>query len=105
MPEAPTPPKLPKYFPDLQGENRGRTPHGGWYQNELLPWIKNQDPIQLVGMLLLGALIGLAGLYIIIIIIFLFLIICIEEFILNLSNLNLGTMQFEPESRDNYEDI
>ena len=27
MPVAPTPPKLPKYFPDLQGENRGRTPH------------------------------------------------------------------------------
>ena len=22
MPEAPTPPKLPKYFPDLQGENQ-----------------------------------------------------------------------------------
>ena len=27
MPVAPTPPKLPKYFPDLQGENRGLTPH------------------------------------------------------------------------------
>ena len=27
MPEAPTPPKLPKYFPDLQGENRGHTPY------------------------------------------------------------------------------
>ena len=105
MPQAPTPPKLPKYFPDLQGENRGRTPYGGWYQNELLPWIQNQEPIQLVGMLLLGALIGLAGLYIIIIIIFLFLIICIEEFISNLSNLNLGTMQFETESGDDYEDI
>ena len=105
MPQAPTPPKLPKYFPDLQGENRGRTPYGGWYQNELLPWIQNQDPIQLVGMFLFGALTLMAGLFIIIINIFLFLIICIEEFISNLSNLNLGTMQFEPESRDNYEDI
>ena len=105
MPQAPTPPKLPKYFPDLQGENRGRTPYVGWYQNELLPWIQNQDPIQLVGMFLFGALTLMAGLFIIIINIFLFLIICIEEFISNLSNLNLGTMQFEPESRDNYEDI
>ena len=33
MPEALTPPKLPKYFPDLQGENRGITPDAGWYQN------------------------------------------------------------------------
>ena len=49
MPEAPTPPKLPKYFPDLQGENRGRTPHAGWYQNDLLPWIQNQDLKKLVG--------------------------------------------------------
>ena len=48
MPEAPTPPKLPKYFPDLQGENRGRTPGAGWYQNEFLPWIQNQDPRKLV---------------------------------------------------------
>ena len=46
MPEAPTPPKLPKYFPDLQGENRGLTPHAGWY---LLPWIQNQDLKKLVG--------------------------------------------------------
>jgi len=49
MPEAPTPPKLPKYFPDLQGENRGLTPGAGWYQNEFLPWIQNQDPKKLVG--------------------------------------------------------
>ena len=49
MPEAPTPPKLPKYFPDLQGENRGRTPHAGWYQNDLLPWIQNQDLKKLLG--------------------------------------------------------
>ena len=48
MPEAPTPPKLPKYFPDLQGENRGLTPGAGWYQNEFLPWIQNQDPKKLV---------------------------------------------------------
>ena len=58
MPEAPTPPKLPKYFPDLQGENRGRTPHAGWYQNDLLPWIQNQDSEKLVtyeiGMFLLA---------------------------------------------------
>ena len=56
MPQAPTTPKLPKYFPDLQGENRGRKPYGGWYQNELLPWIQNQDPIQLVGLFLYGGL-------------------------------------------------
>ena len=37
MPVAPTPPKLPKYFPDLQGENRGLTPGAGWCQNEFLP--------------------------------------------------------------------
>ena len=49
MPEAPTPPKLPKYFPDLQGENRGLTPGAGWYQNKFLPWIQNQDPKELVG--------------------------------------------------------
>ena len=49
MPVAPTPPNLPKYFPDLQGENRGRTPYAGWYQNELLPWIQNQDPKKFVG--------------------------------------------------------
>ena len=49
MPEAPTPPKLPKYFPDLQGENRGLTPGAGWYQNEFLPWIQNQDPKKLFG--------------------------------------------------------
>ena len=49
MPEAPTPPKLPKYFPDLQGENRGLTPGAGWYQNEFLQWIQNQDPKKLVG--------------------------------------------------------
>ena len=58
MPQAPTPPKLPKYFPDLQGENRGRTPHAGWYQNDLLPWIQNQDLKKLVccgiGMILLA---------------------------------------------------
>ena len=100
MPQAPTLPKLPKYFSDLQGENRGRTPHGGWYQNELLPWIRNQDPIQLVGMFLFGVLTLIAGLFIIIINIFLFLLICFEEFISNLSNLNLGSMQFEPESGD-----
>ena len=49
MPVAPTPPKLPKYFPDLQGENRGRTPHAGWYQNDLLPWIQSQDLKKLLG--------------------------------------------------------
>ena len=49
MPEAPTPPKLPKDFPDLQGENRGLTPGAGWYQNEFLPWFQNQDPKKLVG--------------------------------------------------------
>ena len=58
MPQAPTPPKLPKYFPDLQGENRGRTPHAGWYQNDFLPWIQNQDLKKLVcygtGMILLA---------------------------------------------------
>ena len=58
MPVAPTPPKLPKYFPDLQGENRGLTPGAGWYQNEFLPWIQNQDLKKLVsygiGMFLLA---------------------------------------------------
>ena len=58
MPEAPTPPKLPKYFPDLQGENRGLTPGAGWYQNEFLPWIQNQDPKKLlsygIGLILLA---------------------------------------------------
>ena len=58
MPQAPTPPKLPKYFPDLQGENRGCTPHASWYQNDLLPWIQNQDSEKLVtyeiGMFLLA---------------------------------------------------
>ena len=52
MPEAPTPPwnlGLPRYFPDLQGENRGLTPGAGWYQNEFLPWIQNQNPKKLVG--------------------------------------------------------
>ena len=46
MPEAPTYTSLglPRYFPDLQGENRGLTPGAGWYQNEFLPWIQNQDP-------------------------------------------------------------
>ena len=41
MPEAPTYTSLglPRYFPDLQGENRGLTPGAGWYQNEFLPWI------------------------------------------------------------------
>ena len=100
MPQAPTLPNLPKYFPDLQGENCGRTPYAGWWQNKVLPWIQNQDPIRLAGMFFFGALTLIAGLYIIIIIIFLFLLICIEEFISSLSNLNLGSMQFEPESGD-----
>jgi hypothetical protein len=46
---VPTPPILPKYFPDLQGENCGRTPDAGWYQNEFIPWIQSQDPKKLVG--------------------------------------------------------
>ena len=52
MPEAPTPPwdfGLPRYFPELQGENRGLTPGAGWHQNEFLPWIQNQNPKKLVG--------------------------------------------------------
>ena len=49
MPEAPTIPELPKYFPDLRGENCGLTSGAGWYQNEFLPWIQNQDPKRLVG--------------------------------------------------------
>ena len=100
MTEASTPPEDPKYFPDMQEENRERTSIAGWYQNELLPWIQNQDLMNLVGMLLIGGPIGLAGLYIFLIVIVLFLMICIKEFILNLSNLNLGSMQFEPESGD-----
>ena len=40
MPEAPVPPKLPKYFPDLQGANRGKTPGAGWIENELRPWLR-----------------------------------------------------------------
>ena len=43
-PELPNLDRLPKYLPDLQEENRGRTPHAGWYQNEFLPWIQIQDP-------------------------------------------------------------
>ena len=39
MPVAPIPPKLPKYFPDLQGANRGKTPGAGWFQNEFQPWL------------------------------------------------------------------
>ena len=104
MTEASTPPEDPKYFPDMQEENRERTSIVGWYQNELLPWIQNQDLMNLVGMLLIGGPIAiyivLAGLYIFLIVIVLFLMICIKEFILNLSNLNLGSMQFEPESGD-----
>jgi hypothetical protein len=30
-------------FPDLQGENRGRTPHAGWFQTEFMPWIQSLD--------------------------------------------------------------
>ena len=126
MTEASTPPEDPKYFPDMQEENRERTSIVGWYQNELLPWIQNQrrkctfivgwyqnellpwfqnqNLMNLVGMLLIGGPIAiyivLAGLYIFLIVIVLFLMICIKEFILNLSNLNLGSMQFEPESGD-----
>jgi hypothetical protein len=56
MPVAPILPEFPKYFPDLQGENKGRTPYAGWYQNDLLPWIHqnllpwihNQDSKKLV---------------------------------------------------------
>merc|ERR1711973_498971 len=40
MPEAPVPPRLPKYFPDLQGANRGKTPGEGWIENELKPWVR-----------------------------------------------------------------
>merc|ERR1711935_57204 len=40
MPVAPIPPKLPKYFPDLQGANRGKTPGAGWFQNEFQPWLQ-----------------------------------------------------------------
>ena len=49
MPVAPILPEFPKYFPDLQGEKKGRTPYAGRYQNDLLPWIHNQDPKKLVG--------------------------------------------------------
>ena len=38
MPEAPTIPELPRL-----------TSGAGWYQNEFLPWIQNQDPKRLVG--------------------------------------------------------
>ena len=38
--EAPIPPKLPKYFPDLQGANRGKTPGAGWIENKLKPWLR-----------------------------------------------------------------
>ena len=63
MPQAPTLPNLPKYFPDLQGENCGRTPYAGWWQNKVLPWIQNQDPIRLTGMFFFGALTLIAGWY------------------------------------------
>ena len=49
-------------FPDLQGENRGCTPHAGWYQNEFLLWIQSQDPKKhdgfTIGMFLLAGKFG-----------------------------------------------
>ena len=33
----------------MQRENHGLTPGAGWYQNEFLPWIQNQDSKKLVG--------------------------------------------------------
>ena len=65
MPSAPKPPKLPKHFPDLQGSLRGRTPEAGWYQNDFLPWIQNEEVKNFLGcgigialVIGLGALMG-----------------------------------------------
>ena len=49
MPSAPKAPKLPKHFPDLQGSLRGRTPEAGWYQNDFLPWIQNEEVKNVLG--------------------------------------------------------
>ena len=49
MPSAPKAPKLPKHFPDLQGSLRGRTPEAGWYQNDFLPWIQNEEVKNFLG--------------------------------------------------------
>ena len=69
MPSAPKPPKLPKHFPDLQGSLRGRTPEAGWYQNDFLPWIQNEEVKNFLGygfgmalVIGLGALMGI-GIY------------------------------------------
>ena len=43
MPSAPKVPKLPKHFPDLQGNLRGRTPGAGWYQNDVQPILQSQE--------------------------------------------------------------
>ena len=65
MPSAPKAPKLPKHFPDLQGSLRGRTPDAGWYQNDFLPWIQNEEVKNFLGcgigialVIGLGALMG-----------------------------------------------
>ena len=69
MPSAPKAPKLPKHFPDLQGSLRGRTPEAGWYQNDFLPWIQNEEVKNFLGcgigialVIGLGALMGI-GIY------------------------------------------
>ena len=46
MPEAPTPPKIPKHFPDLQGANAGRTPGQFEWQyiiEDAKQWILEQN--------------------------------------------------------------
>ena len=69
MPSAPKAPKLPKHFPDLQGSLRGQTPEAGWYQNDFLPWIQNEEVKNVLGygigialVIGLGALMGI-GIY------------------------------------------
>ena len=65
MPEAPEPPMLPKFFPDLFGKNQGRTPGAGWYQNDFLPWVQSQDKKTLfgfgIGMIILASIAAISG--------------------------------------------
>ena len=63
MPEAPKPPKQPKIFPDIIVNNQGQGV--GWYENDFLPWLQNQDKKTLfgfgIGMVLLSGIIVLSG--------------------------------------------
>ena len=63
MPEAPKSPKLPKFFPDIIVKNQGQGV--GWYENDFLPWLQNQDKKTLfgfgIGMVLLSGIVVISG--------------------------------------------